>query len=179
MKFYHIWLVLLFFLIIPVIHAGDTSPALNENLKELAPFVGKTWRGVFSGSSADKPMIDISRWERALNGNAVRILHSLNEGEYGGETIIIWDREKQKLIYFYFTTEGFYTRGTMEISNNQFTSHEYVTGNKNGITEVKAEGTIKEDGTLYSKSSYLQNGEWVDGHEVIYTEAPEAEVNFR
>ena len=57
--------------------------------------------------------------------------------------------------------------------------HEYVVGNENGITEVKAIGEILGDGRLHSASQYLKNGACEDGHEFYYTEAPGAEVIFR
>ena len=58
-------------------------------------------------------------------------------------------------------------------------SHEIVTGNENGITEVKSVGTILPVGKLHNKSQYLKNGDWVDGHEFIYEEDPKAIVVFK
>ena len=40
-------------------------------------------------------MIDILSFERALNGNAVKVIHSVNNGEFGGETMIMWNPEKE------------------------------------------------------------------------------------
>ena len=154
----------------------DNLP-LNEHLKPFAPYIGKTWRGTSTDST--NAIHDVSRWERALNGQAIRILHSVNEGEYGGETIITWDSEKESLIFYYFTTAGFYTHGTITIDGDQFISHEIVTGNQNGITEVKGIGKILPDGRLSSSSQYFQNGAWVDGHAFIYQEYPDAEVVFQ
>ncbi len=157
----------------------NDNSGLNEHLKPLKPFIGKTWRGKSPNADPDKPFEDISRWERALNGQAVRILHSINEGAYGGETLIVWDRKKESLVFYYFTTEGFYTSGTIKMEDEKMISHEIVTGNENGITEVQSVGTILPDGRLHSKSQYLKNGEWVDGHEFIYEEAPAAKVIFK
>lgn len=157
----------------------NDNSGLNEHLKPLKPFTGKTWRGKSPNADPDKPFEDISRWERALNGQAVRILHSINEGAYGGETLIVWDRKKESLVFYYFTTEGFYTSGTIKMEDGKMISHEIVTGNENGITEVQSVGTILPDGRLHSKSQYLKNGEWVDGHEFIYEEAPAAKVIFK
>jgi hypothetical protein len=152
---------------------------LSKHLDPFQPFVGKTWKGEFTDTQTGRKVTDVSRWERALNGNAVRILHSLNEGEYGGETIIIRDTKKEKLVFYYFTTEGFYTTGAIEFKEKTFTGHEVVTGNTNGITEVRSSGKILPDGRMYSKSQYLQNGEWVDGHEIFYKEDPQAKVIFK
>ena len=169
--------VVVLLLLVPVFSiAGDQD--LSPHLKPLAPFLGKTWKGTFSNSTAEKPMHDVSRWERALNGQAVRILHSVNNGEYGGETLIIWDPARKSLVYYYFTTAGFYTHGTMTYDDGKFTSYEEVTGNQNGITAVKATGEILPDGRMRSRARYLKNGQWVDGHEIIYQEDPTAEVRF-
>src|SRR5262245_58939948 len=90
-----------------------TAAELTSRLAALAPLVGKTWRGVFPESKPDKPVVDVSRFEVALNGQAVRNLHSINDGEYGGETLIVWDQEKKAIVFYYFTTAGFYTTGTI------------------------------------------------------------------
>jgi hypothetical protein len=158
------------------IYAQET---LINALEPFRPFLGKTFKGEMAESTPEKPVVDISKWERALNGKAIRNLHSLNNGEYGGETIIYYDKDKKSLVYYYFTTAGFYTHGTMQFEGKTVTSHEFVQGNENGITEVKSTATIKEDGSLHNKSMYLKNGEWVDGHEATYVEAPDAEIIFK
>lgn len=67
--------------------AANSKETLEPNLEPLRPLLGKTWRGEFAASTPEKPVVDIMYWERALNGAAVRVLHSINHGEYGGETI--------------------------------------------------------------------------------------------
>ena len=105
---------------------------ISEHLKSFEPHIGKTFKGEFSNSTPEKPIYDISHWERALNGNAVRIMHSVNNGEYGGESIIMWDRIKESLVSFYFTTAGFYTQARLHFEDNKLISIEEVTGNENG-----------------------------------------------
>lgn len=152
---------------------------LDAPLRPFEPFIGKTWKGKFKGPSDDEPVFDISRWERALNGKAIRILHSLNEGQYGGESLIFWDSQREEIISIYVTTAGFYTEGTITFEGSKFHSHEFVKGNQNGITEVRAVGELLPDGSLQSKSQYLQNGEWTEWQEVVYREDPSAKVIFK
>ena len=38
---------------------------------------------------------------------------------------------------------------------------------------------LLSEGGLHTKSEYLQNGKWVDGHEIYYKEAPDAKVLFK
>ena len=158
--------------------AADKS-SLDEHLEPLRPFLGKTWKGHFKNSTPEKPQVDVSRWERALNGKAVRVLHSINDGIYGGESIIVWDEKKKSLVYSYFTTAGFYTTGTITLSDGKFTSHETVTGSAEGVTEVRATTELRADGTMHTESEYRKEGKWVPGHEVTYKEDPKAEVVFK
>ncbi|MEL7058997.1 MAG: hypothetical protein AAGN46_03105 [Acidobacteriota bacterium] len=159
-------------------HEADAQPKLNEHLQPLAPFVGKTWRGEFADSTPEKPKFDVQQWESILKGQAVRIMHSVNDGEYGGETIVVWDAEKEAIVYYYFTTAGFFTTGEFDLEAGSFSSLEAVTGNQNGVTEVKSIGEITEDGLFVSRAEYKVNGEWHPGHSVTYVEAPEARVRF-
>ena len=158
---------------------NDRATELSRHLKPLARFVGKTYKGEFVGSTPEKPVYDISRWERALNGQAIRIMHSVNEGQYGGETIVMWDAGKKSLVSWYFTTAGFQTQATLTVEKGALVSHEKVTGNKNGITEVKATIRLLPDGRMHTKSQYLQKEKWVDGHEIHYRPSPESRVVFK
>ena len=158
---------------------GESSTNLAKALEPLRPFIGKTWKGQFKTSTPQKPSFDVMKWERALNGQAVRILHSINHGDYGGETIITWNPKTERLEYHYFTTAGFMTHGWMTFEAGKIITQEEVTGNENGVTEVKATTEILPDTRLHTKSRYFQKGEWVDGHEVTYEEAPGAEVVFK
>ncbi|MBI3416634.1 MAG: hypothetical protein HY043_15180 [Verrucomicrobia bacterium] len=159
--------------------AADATAALDEHLKPLLPLLGKTWKGEFKDSTPEKPNFDVMRWERILNGKAIRVLHSINHGDYGGETIIVWDEKKHSLAYHYFTTAGFTTTGTMELKDGKFVSHELVTNNSNGITEVKATSELRNDGSFHNKSEYLKEGKWVPGHEATYRVDAKAEVIFK
>lgn len=164
------------FLFSAVISSGGE---LDSNLEALKPFLG-TWRSEFKGSSPEKPVVDVTMWERALNGKAVRIVHSINDGEYGGEAIVTWDTEKKSLVYHYFTTAGFMTKGTMKVNGKMLESHETVSGGgAQGATEVKAVYELKEDGRLHSVAKYLKDGNWDQGREAIYQRAPDAKPVFK
>ena len=151
----------------------------NEHLAPLAAHVGKIWRGEFTDSTPENPVVDVQRWEWALSGQAIRIQHSINDGAYGGESMLMWDRERERLVYFYFTTAGFYTTGTMVYDDGAFVSYEEVTGSQDGTTAVRSTSIVLDDGRMHTQSEYLQGGEWVPGHEIYYVEDPEAKVVFR
>jgi hypothetical protein len=152
---------------------------LDPHLAPLKPLAGKTWRGVFPNSKPEKPVVDVSRFEVALNGKAVRNLHSINDGEYGGETLMVWDKEKQAVVFYYFTTGGFYTTGTVLPADGGFTSHEVVKGDADGVAEVKATFRVLPDGRLHVHTEYLKQGKWVEGRDMHYAEAPDAKVKFK
>ena len=159
--------------------SNDAKKNLSAHLKPFENYIGKTFKGEFANSTPEKPVYDISRWERALNGNAIRIMHSVNDGEYGGESIVMWDAKKESLVSWYFTTAGFYTQATLQFEDEKLISIEDVTGNENGITQVKAIIEFLPDGQLLNSSKYFMNGIWVDGHKIQYKEVPDAKVVFK
>lgn len=158
--------------------AGETNQ-LDAHLEAFRPFLGKTWRGEFKDSKPERPLFDVARWERALNGKAVRILHSVNRGDYGGESIIFWDAEQKEVRYHYFTTAGFHTTGTVTAADGKFAMSEKVSGNASGITEVKSTYELRPDGTLLSKATYLKDSQPSGDREILYREDPKAEVQFK
>ena len=154
-----------------------TAAAAASPLDVFAPLCGRTWRGGFTGPDGTA-MTDVSRWELVLGGQAVRVVHSLNDGVYGGETLMYWDPQAGTIAFVYVTTAGFRTEGTIAVDGDTFTSHEEVVGGANGITAVRAVSRLREDGRLEMVSEYRRGGEWGPGHTVVYTEAPDAEVRF-
>jgi hypothetical protein len=158
---------------------GAEEPSLAPQLEPLRPLLDKTWKGTFSKSTPEKPLVDIMRWERALNGKAIRVLHSLNEGAYGGETIYIWDDQKKSVTYHYFTTAGFMTTGTMNFKDGKFITHEVVSGKSGGVTEVRATSELLPDGAFRVKTEHLKDGKWEPGREVSYAPDAAAKVIFK
>lgn len=170
-----LWIFLFFFL------GGSLSAQkdLSTHLEPLRFILDTTWQGKVGESETKEPIYDVSRWERALNGKAIRILHSVNAGDYGGETIVLWDKEKKSLVYYYFTTAEFFTQGTFTVEGSTITSHEYVAGNEAGITEVKSTTELRQDGKLYVKTQMRKKGVWEDRPEVVYYKKSSAKVVFR
>ena len=162
-----------------ILAAGAATAGLDEHLEALEPYVGKTYEGAFTDGATDASSVDVQHWEEILGGKAIRVVHSLNEGEYGGETIIFWDSKTAAVTFYYFTTAGFFTHGTMTFEEGVVTARETVEGSSDGITEVRSSSRVLTDGRLHTKSEYLKDGQWVPGHEIYYVEAPEAKVVFK
>lgn len=161
-------------------HANTEETKVNfiKELEPLKPFVGNTYRGIM-GDPNGEYSIDVQVWERILNGTSIRIMHSVDDGAYGGETILYWDKKEERIAYYYFTTAGFITHGYMLVEERKYTAFEKVEGNEQGITEVKSISVINEDGSLTATSEYFKNGEWVEGHKIEYTLDMKAELKFR
>jgi hypothetical protein len=165
----------------PDLVAVDSPEAgsLDKHLEPLRPLLGKTWRGAFQNSTPEKPMVDIARWERALNGKCVRMVHSINAGVYGGETLFRWDDLKQAIVFHYFTTAGFVSIGTVSFHDGKIHTREQVSGEAGGVTEVRGTSEITAEGKFHVATEYLKAGTWSPGHEVTYEEAPSATVVFK
>jgi len=157
--------------------ANETASNLDKELEVFKHYLG-TWQVDFKVPEGAKPVQDVGKWERALNGKAIRTMHSINEGEYGGESIIFYDTKKQSLVFYYFTTAGFYTKGIMKVlSPTQFVAYEDVTGSKDGITKVKSTSDLKDDKFIVS-TSYLKKGEWTKPESRTYTRSTKV-VKFK
>ncbi|BED90860.1 hypothetical protein PspMM1_33280 [Pseudoalteromonas sp. MM1] len=158
-------------------YATDTPANLDKELAVFKPYLG-TWQADFKVPEGAKPVQDVGRWERALNGKAIHTTHSINEGEYGGESMIFYDSKKDSLVFYYFTTAGFYTKGTMKVlSPTQFVAYEEVTGSKEGITKVRSTSELKNDKFVVS-TSYLKKGEWTKPEQRTYTRSTKT-VKFK
>ena len=158
--------------------AGEPA-ALDAHLAPLRPLLGKTWKGAFTSSKPDQPTVDVQRWERVLNGKAIRVLHSINDVLYGGETIFSWDERQQAVVYYYFTTAGFMTTGKLSREGDKIITREEVTGDPDGVTEVRATSELLPDGKFHVKAEYRKHGAWAPGHEVTYQEDASAAVVFK
>ena len=138
--------------------------ALAPELKIFQDYLG-TWEAEFKPAADGSPVIDVSHWERALNGKALRTLHSINDGVYGGESLIFFDKKLNKLVFYYFTTADFMTKGEMEVlSDNSFVAYEDVSGQSEmskGISKVKSVSTL-ENNKMTVSTSYLKNGKWTE-----------------
>lgn len=147
-----------------------------EPMKPFLPFINKTWRGVGKDEKG-KEIFDIQRWELILGGRAVQTTHGIEDGSYGGRTIIFFDEGKKEYIYHYFTTAGFHTQGTMKVAANKIISSEIVSGHAT-IAQVDAT-LILADGKMTMTSEYIsKDGTRAPGHGFAYVEAPDAKVPF-
>ncbi len=151
--------------------------ALDEKLRVFEPYLG-TWQADFPVAPGKPPVRDVSRWERALNGTAIRTLHSINDGQYGGESLIFWDKKTERLVFYYFTTAGFYTQGHLEVRSPQsFAAYEDVNGNDSGITRVESTSEFQNDAFTVS-TRYFKNGAWTAPESRTYTRS-QREVVFK
>lgn len=177
----HTWRALIFAGIIaialPQLCRAETG-SLDPHLEPLRGWLGKTWKEQ-PKEGATNGKIDVARWERALNGKAVRILHSVNDGEYGGETIATWDEGRKSVVYHYFTTAGYTTTGTMSFEDGKMLTNEKVSGSAGGVTEVRGTAEITPEGTFRMQTEYLKEAKWQPGRDVTYREDATATVKFK
>ena len=160
----------LYFLLPALIVSAQTKsePPLSDHLIEMKPFIGNTYKGDFINSTKENPMFDVLSFERALNGNAIKVIHSVNNGEFVGETMVMWNPEKGGLQSWYFTSAGSLTIQNVQIRKNIFISIENVERNQNGITKVKTIMEVLNEDQIKKRTKYLMNNMWKDGSETLY-----------
>lgn len=171
-------IILLTLCLVATSYTNANEPhSLVKELAVFKPYLG-TWQADFKVEQGKPSIQDVSNWQRALNGKAIRTSHSINEGAYGGESMIFWDSKEQSIVFYYFTTAGFYTKGTMNVlSPTKFVAYEVVTGSKEGITKVRSTSEYKEDKFIVL-TSYLKKGEWTKPEERIYVRSTKT-VKFK
>ncbi|MBS3797898.1 hypothetical protein [Pseudoalteromonas sp. BDTF-M6] len=158
-------------------HIASATGKLASELQVFEPYLG-TWESTFSMGPEQPDVTDVGKWERALNGTAIRTMHSINDGAYGGESLIFWDKGKESLVFYYFTTAGFYTQGTLEVTDDgSFVAYEDVSGSSEGITRVKSTSSYV-DGQFVVTTQYLKNGEWTPEQKRHYSRS-QKEVVFK
>ncbi len=158
--------------------ALPAAAALDEHLAPLAPFVGHAYTAHMSPPGAEPAVVDVQLWEEILGGKAVRITHSINGGDYGGESLITWDETKQSLIYFYATTATFHTVGTVYVAGDSLLTDEQVVGEAGEIAEVKGVTRRTADGMVV-RTQQLVRGQWLPHRSTTYVETPGAVPTFR
>ncbi|WNC71516.1 hypothetical protein RGQ13_15495 [Thalassotalea psychrophila] len=169
--------VCLFLLISNFSVADEQDKTLAEPLRMFSKFIG-SWESTFAMMDGNPHVVDVAVWERALNGKAIRSLHSINDGMYGGEMLMFWDKELNSLVFYYFTTADFYTKGTIEVVNEtSFIAYEDVSGSDDGITKVKSTSTLV-NGNIKVTTAYLKNDEWTEPEVRTYTPSTKT-VNFK
>lgn len=141
-----------------------------------APFahlIGRTWRGTGTGAEAVE---DIQRWDWAVGGHAVRVVHSVAGGAYAGETLIFRDRDSGAYVFHYFTSGGFHTSGIMRpVGPGEFAVEETVHG-LDGFTTLRSTMTLGSDGVHRTRTSREVDGRWVESGGFDYREDPLAVV---
>ena len=149
-------------------------PAAGVGRAAYAPFehlVGKSWRGVGTGPEAVE---DVQRWDWAVGGHAVRVVHSVGGGAYAGETLIFRDKASEGYIFHYFTSGGFHTTGVMRPTGpGAFEAEETVHG-LDGFTPIRSTLVMGADGVHRARSFQQENGIWVEKGGFDYREDPTA-----
>ncbi len=123
------------------------------------PLVGKSWRG---SATAQPGVEDIQRWDWAVGGHAVRVVHSVNGGEYAGETLIFRDKDSGDYVFHYFTTGGFHTTGTMKATGPATFEVDETVHGAAGIERLRSTAALGADGIYRVRSSAEQGGRWVE-----------------
>lgn len=163
-------------LLVSAVMAASIKPAeasikLDAKLEPFRNFIG-SWQAPMAWGKDKRQVLDVSMWSIALNGKALKIIHSVNDGDYGGESFIFWDKKSKTYKAFYFTTADFYTEATITIDEpNKFSVIEKVAtggeGLSSGISEVKSTSEIRND-ELHVSTSYLKEGVWSKPETRVY-----------
>lgn len=154
------------------------AAGLDPRLAPLAPYVDRVFTANMGPAGNEAATVDVQEWETILGGKAVRITHSINGGDYGGESLIMWDVAQQAITYWYVTTADFYTHGTITAAGDSLVTREQVVGNAGNISEVEGVWRRTADGHTV-ESRMMVGGQWQPKRTSTYRETPGAAPTFR
>ncbi|MEM6325625.1 MAG: hypothetical protein AAF791_00770 [Bacteroidota bacterium] len=146
--------------------AQEPHPALAA----LAPLVGEPWQGTFENQG--QTVTDLSRWEWAMNKQALRNIHALEGGAYGGETLI-W-AEADSLRFLYVTSGGFTTSGTGHVAEDGALVVDEVVSGHPEIDRARSTSRVNAEGHLETFTQMRRLGVWEDSRRVTYVRTPGA-----
>ncbi len=152
----------------------DALP-LHEKLEQLRPFLAITWKGDLSDPGSKLRRFDVVRYDRTLNGEVIRMLHSINDGDLGGEMVIRYNEAAKRVEYHYFTSAGFLTTGSIRFNGRAFVAED---DEQAGQVPMRMERRIKGD-RMISKTQMFRDGGWTRGTEQFYVAAPEEKIRYR
>ena len=135
-------------------------------MKPFEKLAGKVLRGEGTGPDG-APIVDIGKGEFILGGRAFQSTHRLESGTYGGTTIFFYDEGAEAYIFHYFTTAGFHTTGTVDLTDDGFAAVEQVIGHDT-FAEVRSVMTIDGDTATVSSVHVKKNGETSQGDGMVY-----------
>jgi hypothetical protein len=158
--------------------ALPAAAELEAHLAPLAPFVGRAYTAHMSPPGAEPAVVDVQLWEEILGGKGVRVTHSINGGDYGGQSLFTWDETKQSIIYFYATTASFHTVGTLTAAGDSVMTLEQVVGEAGDITEVRGVTHRTADGMVVRTQRKVRD-QWLPDRSTTYVETPGAVPTFR
>ncbi|MDX1418322.1 MAG: hypothetical protein R3181_00025 [Rubricoccaceae bacterium] len=158
--------------------AALAQPAVPE-LERLAWLVG-TWVGSVD-LGEDRQAHDVSTFSWAVGGHALRNVHAVGDGIYGGETLIWYDRDADAYPFVYVTTGGFTTQGLLEIDDDgRLVGIEQVDGDEGGMADgidaVRSSSALDDDGHLVVSVAYQRDGQWGPEAARVYERDPDASL---
>jgi len=150
-------------------HKAEATAEQRAAFGVLADFPGRTFRGEPDAGSTEA-FADVQQWSWTEDGTGLLIKHAIEDGSYGGETIVRKNPETGSLDYIYYTNAGFSTQGSFSLGDDgSWEAVEEVTG-QGDVTKVRSIGRIQPNGDMLSSSDYFSNGEWTPGHSFTYRE---------
>jgi len=154
--------------LLPTAAAQEWEPVAA--LAPLAPLVGAPWQGTFEQDG--QAVTDVSRFEWAMRGHALRNVHTLAGGGYGGETLI-W-AEGDSLRFVYVTSGGFTTSGTGLVRDDGALVVEEAVEGHPEIDRVRSVSYVDAEGHLRTSTEMRRGGVWAPARAVTYVRAPGA-----
>jgi tetratricopeptide (TPR) repeat protein len=143
--------------------------ALVSELEPLAPLLGN-WIGRFD--DPDETMEIHCTWAPILDGNAVRMVNTIEEAGFVSERTIYFDRAAESMAYVVITNNGYVSRGQMAFEGTLLVDTGSQTSPEGTVRQASGVWELMPDGTLENTGADRVEGRWVrspTSHRMILT----------
>ena len=131
-------------------------------------FIGKTWIGHYKDEETSHYKHEL-RWDYILNSSAIKEIKKVDELSFEMESMIYTNRAKNELAFLTLDSKKGMSEGIIYEENNKLV-YEGTSYYSSGKTNFKKIFEILPDGKLSDTFLRETNGEWVQGHLIIYRE---------
>jgi len=139
-------------------------------LAVLAPFLGTSWVGRFTSTSAP-PFDHRIETQSILSGQVVRWSRSIDELGFSMGTFFYWDREIDAVAFAQLASDGIHAKGVVEITAAGF-ALVGVALQPTVMLSFRQTFDILEDGTLEDRCFRRAGDAWLPEHVIVHRPEP-------
>jgi hypothetical protein len=161
-----------------IIVISSQAQTLNNSLKQLEPFLDKTWSGKLTSPDGSRELTIERNYKIVLDGSVVKITKVNRDLNNFGEGYFYWNDIKKQIAFFFIESKGIFSEGYVTVKDNTIILEGTMTWQKQTNPGIKQSYNFRNtfeftpDGKMIDTWNQNAFGDWRQGHEIIYEAIP-------